>query len=499
MVWGFDTGSLDGASARAHRGSATAPFLRLTARTGRRERHRARPTPPVLQESLRLLRHSTARGPPARGRGGAFGAPPGGSRSAGALAGGHPDARSPDAAAWTIDRWRAVERERGTLPPGSLEDLAVEAHRRRGRRAGRWRPSGSGVGGGPADPFEVDVELPDGTRIVGSVPLSLRGASPRARPGELLEAQARTPDPCLARSHDPGGHRSSERWRSVAVGRPADAGQSGRGVRHRDRRRSCHLVGDCRRSTGGGGRLLPEGPERADPVLSRPLLRRAPAARATPAGWIDDFSRLRRATIRPWCWSTGASGSTRSWTCPPARRPGRRRWPGRPVRRLPLRGHGRLDRESGRLRRTIDPRTRARLEMTDLLTSPSPVDDDLPERGLAIEASAGTGKTYALADLATRFLAESDISASELLIVTFTRAATNELRARVRERLIEVADRLEPGHPEVGDDRGRPPPGVGRRRRGTSLPAAARPSPISTPPPSPPSTASPPRSATPSA
>ncbi len=80
------------------------------------------------------------------------------------------------------------------------------------------------------------------------------------------------------------------------------------------------------------------------------------------------------------------------------------------------------------------------------------VDDDLPERGLAIEASAGTGKTYALADLATRYLAESDISASELLIVTFTRAATNELRARVRERLIEVADRLEPGHPEVGDD-----------------------------------------------
>ena len=37
--------------------------------------------------------------------------------------------------------------------------------------------------------------------------------------------------------------------------------------------------------------------------------------------------------------------------------------------------------------------------------------------------------------------------------MTFTRAATNELRARVRERLIEVADRLEPGHPEVGEDK----------------------------------------------
>ncbi|MGD0392446.1 MAG: UvrD-helicase domain-containing protein, partial [Acidimicrobiales bacterium] len=88
--------------------------------------------------------------------------------------------------------------------------------------------------------------------------------------------------------------------------------------------------------------------------------------------------------------------------------------------------------------------------MTD---APFAVDDELPGRCLAIEASAGTGKTYALADLATRFLAESDISASELLIVTFTRAATNELRARVRERLIEVADRLEPQHPEAGDDK----------------------------------------------
>ncbi len=94
--------------------------------------------------------------------------------------------------------------------------------------------------------------------------------------------------------------------------------------------------------------------------------------------------------------------------------------------------------------------------MTSVPTAPDipfAVDDELPGRCLAIEASAGTGKTYALADLATRYLAESDISASELLIVTFTRAATNELRARVRERLIEVADRLEPGHPAVGDDK----------------------------------------------
>ena len=55
---------------------------------------------------------------------------------------------------------------------------------------------------------------------------------------------------------------------------------------------------------------------------------------------------------------------------------------------------------------------------------------------LAIQASAGTGKTYTLTDLATRFLAEGRASASELLIVTFTRAATNELRSRVRDRVV---------------------------------------------------------------
>ena len=64
---------------------------------------------------------------------------------------------------------------------------------------------------------------------------------------------------------------------------------------------------------------------------------------------------------------------------------------------------------------------------------PGPVDFDLlaplPHGHLALEASAGTGKTYALAALATRFLAERNITTSDLLIVTFTRAATSELRA----------------------------------------------------------------------
>ena len=52
-----------------------------------------------------------------------------------------------------------------------------------------------------------------------------------------------------------------------------------------------------------------------------------------------------------------------------------------------------------------------------------------------IEASAGTGKTWTLAALATRLVAEEGIGLDKLLIVTFSRAASQELRSRVRSRL----------------------------------------------------------------
>jgi exodeoxyribonuclease V beta subunit len=76
----------------------------------------------------------------------------------------------------------------------------------------------------------------------------------------------------------------------------------------------------------------------------------------------------------------------------------------------------------------------------------------LPAGRVAIEASAGTGKTYTLAALATRYLAEQPIAASELLIVTFTRAATAELRSRVREQLVRSAAVLRGEPVEGGPD-----------------------------------------------
>ena len=61
----------------------------------------------------------------------------------------------------------------------------------------------------------------------------------------------------------------------------------------------------------------------------------------------------------------------------------------------------------------------------------------LPRGVTVLEASAGTGKTYTIASLAARYVAQGT-PLQRLLLVTFTRIATGELRERVRERLIEV-------------------------------------------------------------
>ena len=52
-----------------------------------------------------------------------------------------------------------------------------------------------------------------------------------------------------------------------------------------------------------------------------------------------------------------------------------------------------------------------------------------------IEASAGTGKTYAITSLYVRLLLELRLSVGQILVVTYTNAATAELRARIRLRL----------------------------------------------------------------
>ena len=52
-----------------------------------------------------------------------------------------------------------------------------------------------------------------------------------------------------------------------------------------------------------------------------------------------------------------------------------------------------------------------------------------------IEASAGTGKTYTLTSLYIRLLIEQGLLVDQILVVTFTVAATQELKDRIRQRL----------------------------------------------------------------
>ena len=73
--------------------------------------------------------------------------------------------------------------------------------------------------------------------------------------------------------------------------------------------------------------------------------------------------------------------------------------------------------------------------------APRPFDiaDPLPAGGVTVlEASAGTGKTFTVGALVTRYVAEGVATLDQLLVVTFGRAASQELRERVREQLVQA-------------------------------------------------------------
>ena len=78
--------------------------------------------------------------------------------------------------------------------------------------------------------------------------------------------------------------------------------------------------------------------------------------------------------------------------------------------------------------------------MTHELGDPMPFDilDPLPDRRSTtiLEASAGTGKTFTVGALVTRYVAEGMATLDEMLVITFGRAASQELRERVREQLV---------------------------------------------------------------
>ncbi|HRE90193.1 MAG TPA: UvrD-helicase domain-containing protein, partial [Myxococcota bacterium] len=87
---------------------------------------------------------------------------------------------------------------------------------------------------------------------------------------------------------------------------------------------------------------------------------------------------------------------------------------------------------------------------------PTPFDPlaELPLGTTLLEASAGTGKTYSITSIYLRLVIELEVKVEEILVVTFTTAATAELSTRIRKRLGEAyaaLERLAAGTP--------PPPG----------------------------------------
>ncbi len=69
----------------------------------------------------------------------------------------------------------------------------------------------------------------------------------------------------------------------------------------------------------------------------------------------------------------------------------------------------------------------------------------LPATTTLLEASAGTGKTYAIAALTARYVAEEGLDIGRLLLITFGNHAAAELRARVLARLRSILSDLEAG------------------------------------------------------
>ncbi|MDN5896178.1 MAG: UvrD-helicase domain-containing protein [Nocardioides sp.] len=81
--------------------------------------------------------------------------------------------------------------------------------------------------------------------------------------------------------------------------------------------------------------------------------------------------------------------------------------------------------------------------LSDPGTDPFDIRDPLPPVGTTVlEASAGTGKTWTIGALVTRFVAEGEAKLEEMLVVTFGRAASQELRERVRSQLVEAEQAL---------------------------------------------------------
>ena len=90
-----------------------------------------------------------------------------------------------------------------------------------------------------------------------------------------------------------------------------------------------------------------------------------------------------------------------------------------------------------------------------------------PLKGInLIEAGAGTGKTYNIEGLFVRLILEFELRVDQILVLTFTNAATEELKDRIRTKLVRVKEAFTGGCSED--------PFIQTLVRGHSDPRAAR-------------------------
>jgi len=77
---------------------------------------------------------------------------------------------------------------------------------------------------------------------------------------------------------------------------------------------------------------------------------------------------------------------------------------------------------------------------------------DIQTSGLTlIEASAGTGKTWTITALYILLVLEERMRPEEILVVTYTKAATAELRDRIRKRIVATLDLYTSGREPVDE------------------------------------------------
>ena len=262
----------------------------------------------------------------------------------------------------------------------------------------------------------------------------------------------------------PGGRQAPDRGVGAAARARRRSGAAGRTRGHRS---------DGRAGEGAGVARIP-------PSTRRRRRRTSARSSTSTAGACASRCRSTATPRRRWLADDGArasgrrpAASTRRTAIRDARLRARRRRAVRPAaRRAHRAGRGRA-RLGGRradpdrpLRPPAVGRPARVEERVGAVTAPSPFDvcGPLPSGITLLEASAGTGKTFTIAALAARYVAEGT-PLDRMLLVTFGRMATGELRARVRERLVTAEAGLHGRRPRRRAERRRRGARAARRRR----------------------------------